>query len=631
MAAGRIQTKKGGSNTSTVTNVTWDNDTTTGNLIVVVAVLIASGRTFSSITDSQGNTYQRAAQAASGSVRVEIWYAENITGGTTPTVTVNIAGGSSQNNVIIREYSGIVHSGSLDKNAGAVSAGGSANSGNTLATTQDLELVVGGLGSISDPDVGAGYGNYDEQLSSGSSFRAAIEDKDQTTAQVQSAGFTGTASNWGAAVATFKLLVPTASFTADGIIAVRINFLRDPSFEYDDVGATTPPDTITGWRTYADNTGVDYYGVANDYASRGSKSFKIASSGGSVDKGMIATFSNFDDNPGYSLFGFNSGDVITVSGHIKTDGNVVNASITLRDNVGNSTPGSAGANADGRFSTSFTVDPSNNGYIDLVIGLGAYGSSSPGTVWFDELLVEISSSPREYFDGDYRGVWEGTPGESFSYLISDLATKTFTIDGIIKTNFTKTFTVDGVIQASATKTFTIDGIIKASTTKTFTVDAVIQPTKTFTIDGVIAVAGVTKTFTVDAVILFVPNWAFTVDAVINNIGYFLNNTKLKRPKTLVREFIYEKTDYTALTGKQTRDVSAKKEKWMLGFEHLSKAEAQIIKDIVALNRPVNFHVEGFNFPIIDATVIPFVGSEIYSILGSDYLSSLQLELIEEDD
>lgn len=113
-------------------------------------------------------------------------------------------------------------------------------------------------------------------------------------------------------------------------------------------------------------------------------------------------------------------------------------------------------------------------------------------------------------------------------------------------------------------------------------------------------------------------------------GYILNGVLLKNPRVFTREFIFQKTDYTMLTGKTTRDTSSRKEKFMLGYQNLSFTEASEIMSIIELNRPVRFIIGGLSVINRDTMVIPYVGAIIYDTLGGSYLSSLVLELIEEE-
>ena len=117
--------------------------TTAGNLIVVCAAV--SNGLVTSVTDDKSNTYTRAARISTGALGTDIWYAYNTTGGVT-SVSINYPNWQSVN-MIVAEYSGITTgSDPLDKTAtydNGYNGGSSWTSGNTVATTQAGELLIG--------------------------------------------------------------------------------------------------------------------------------------------------------------------------------------------------------------------------------------------------------------------------------------------------------------------------------------------------------------------------------------------------------------------------------------------------------------------------------------------------------
>jgi len=136
-----VQTKTATGTAPTVT-ITWTNDTTTGDTIVVVVGASNTSSTVSSITDSQTNTYTKVDSSGNG-VQGELWIANNITGGTTPTITITLA---SIFNVaaIAREYSGMATS-ALDANHAVTTFTSVAQvrATSSAISSQARELVVG--------------------------------------------------------------------------------------------------------------------------------------------------------------------------------------------------------------------------------------------------------------------------------------------------------------------------------------------------------------------------------------------------------------------------------------------------------------------------------------------------------
>lgn len=96
-----------------------------------------------------------------------------------------------------------------------------------------------------------------------------------------------------------------------------------------------------------------------------------------------------------------------------------------------------------------------------------------------------------------------------------------------------------------------------------------------------------------------------------------------------RESVLISNDVVALTGKTGRDLSTRKEVFKLGWEVLSKEEVDNILAILAKNAPVNFAVAETNLTIATTRVIVRLAGIEYTILGSNYISSLGLELEEE--
>lgn len=202
----------GGSVTSAP--LAFNSTTTAGSLVVVGVRIGANGRTIT-VSDAQGNSYSQAGTTiddAQGDDNA-IFYAPNIVGGTTDTVTVGISGAAATIRFAIHEYSGAATSSPLDQTTGqAYSSTTTPDSGN-VTTTQDNELLFGWLvdgDTVNDiTSAGTGY-NLREKLIV-SVLKFGSEDKIGTTAGTFSAGFTLISSGAGAIrIATFKAAASAA-------------------------------------------------------------------------------------------------------------------------------------------------------------------------------------------------------------------------------------------------------------------------------------------------------------------------------------------------------------------------------------------------------------------------------------
>src|SRR4051812_20420212 len=138
--------------TATNYGTTWGGNPTTGNA-VLVCVFWKGAVTISSVTDSQGNTYAdcgagRLSRPTDGFL--QILGANNITGGVTPTVTVNFSGGGgTEIDVYLLEYAGQNPSTLFD----SVTGTGTATSGTTVTTGSFTPTVsVGAVFAFGDTD-----------------------------------------------------------------------------------------------------------------------------------------------------------------------------------------------------------------------------------------------------------------------------------------------------------------------------------------------------------------------------------------------------------------------------------------------------------------------------------------------
>src|SRR6202040_396305 len=62
---------------------------------VYVAISAGSSRTVTSVTDSEGHTYVKAASQANGAIDTEIWYVVGVTASSAFTVTATFTGNTS--------------------------------------------------------------------------------------------------------------------------------------------------------------------------------------------------------------------------------------------------------------------------------------------------------------------------------------------------------------------------------------------------------------------------------------------------------------------------------------------------------------------------------------------------------
>lgn len=154
-AAVLVQSKTGNVHPNTTLGVTWTSNTTSGNLVCVVVLntFTSTGGSTFSVSDSQSNTYTQAITTEDGfndQFSVVIFYAKNITGGTTPTVTVTHAN-SGEYAALIMEFSGLDTTAPLDATNYSRAVSTTPTTGNAVLSTSGVAVIglsTNGAGSV---------------------------------------------------------------------------------------------------------------------------------------------------------------------------------------------------------------------------------------------------------------------------------------------------------------------------------------------------------------------------------------------------------------------------------------------------------------------------------------------------
>ncbi len=206
------------SNSATGTAVTslacaFASAVTSGRLIVVCVRQSSTSQTCT-ISDNHSNVYTQAVsqQQTSDGHTTRIYYAKNVTGGsTTVTASFYSSGTPATNNhpwISIHEVSGADVTSPLDRTVGAQANGYQIDTGLTAATTADNEIIFSVLGLPSGftgvVSAGAGYAIINQDPTTGMS-RAACEVAFTASQTTYNATYTlDNGTNWSACLATFK-------------------------------------------------------------------------------------------------------------------------------------------------------------------------------------------------------------------------------------------------------------------------------------------------------------------------------------------------------------------------------------------------------------------------------------------
>ncbi len=125
---------------------------------------------------------------------------------------------------------------------------------------------------------------------------------------------------------------------------------------------------------------------------------------------------------------------------------------------------------------------------------------------------------------------------------------------------------------------------------------------------------------------------FTVDGIISqpegNTAYVLGDIILPRPNSFNREQIYMKKDVLSLSGKTGRDITGRKERFILSWDNMTKTEFDSLLSSIETNTSMLFSISDGALQISETEVFAVVSSAEYSTLGSDYLVSTEVVLVE---
>lgn len=224
MAISLVQTPTAATGAGATVTKTYASATTNGNLLIIGIIVGATTAPGTTVTDNKGNTWNKVFSLGSGAGWTEFWYAYNIVGGATHTVTINNPGFLGVN-AITREYSGLTTTDPKDVFATATGTTAAMSSGATAATAQASELVVGVFGddwgAALTYTAGTGFGN---RVSSTSGAAGDINLEDMTVAATGAQTATLTASqppSWVAGVITFKGASGGSTFIAQPNLMFR--------------------------------------------------------------------------------------------------------------------------------------------------------------------------------------------------------------------------------------------------------------------------------------------------------------------------------------------------------------------------------------------------------------------------
>jgi hypothetical protein len=347
----------------TSVSAAYSNGQTAGNLNIVAVGWGDSVSAISSVTDTKGNTYTRAAGPTSNTgLQQSIYYAKNIAGGSN-TVTVKFNQAAAYPDVRILEYSGLDTGSPLDVTAAAVGNGTSASSGS--ATTASANELIFGAGSTTGTAFtapGAGfntriiniYGNLaEDEMGSGAGSYAATATNSGGYWVMQMATFKASASSQAPTITA----ISPASGSTNGGTAVTItgtNFAAGDSVTFGgtaatnvivvsgtSITATTPPHSAGAVNVVVTDSSGQSGTLTNGYTytASGTISLVQANSGPSkiqaTNKSVSVAYSNAQTAGNLNIVAVGWGDTTSaISSVTDTKGNTYTRAVGPTSNTG---------------------------------------------------------------------------------------------------------------------------------------------------------------------------------------------------------------------------------------------------------------------------------------------------------
>ena len=240
-------------------SVSFSSAVTSGDLVLVGITEFGQTLAANDITDNKSNTYTKIAEAINGSDHAAIYYAKNVTGGSSFTVS-SVDDGT----IAIHEYSGIATSSPLNATSTKTGTSNSPTSGIATSTVgNDLFFSVAWSENSGDSwTAGNGYNIRQQETDNNTDERLATEDQVLSSASSSAAWYKTTTSDlYAAALAAFR---PQVTNSGGG-------------------GSGTSPDATSSQTTLWKDSAVATFGGA---------SYKIATTSGTITDTYTTAASN---------------------------------------------------------------------------------------------------------------------------------------------------------------------------------------------------------------------------------------------------------------------------------------------------------------------------------------------------
>lgn len=112
------------------------------------------------------------------------------------------------------------------------------------------------------------------------------------------------------------------------------------------------------------------------------------------------------------------------------------------------------------------------------------------------------------------------------------------------------------------------------------------------------------------------------------MSYLLGGITLPAPRKLSRQIIESAVEHIIITGKTTKRITRRKERYVLQYQNLTQAEVASILSEYALKSVRTFTVSESNLSIGPVDVLIDITNRSYPPSGENYLENLNVILSE---
>lgn len=112
------------------------------------------------------------------------------------------------------------------------------------------------------------------------------------------------------------------------------------------------------------------------------------------------------------------------------------------------------------------------------------------------------------------------------------------------------------------------------------------------------------------------------------MSWTLGSTTLPSPQAFARDYVERSVEHEAINGRSTREITSRKEKYVLTYQRISQTQVANILAEHAEKESLDFTVDDGDLQIATTEVHVYVRGRQYNTKGQSYREDLEIVLIE---